>query len=121
MIRNLLPLAGSLLQRVAAPANGAVFRNLCSSLEELAESAANQIASQKMSPDSLAKLVLDDETALPYLRLGTEMSVLWPTPPAALGLTRLGKLRLSHVRSPSEPPGFSKRLLQRGLSLTYWI
>lgn len=108
MIQNLLPRADSLLLRVAARVNGAGLRNLRSYPEELAESAAKQTASQQKSPDSLAKLVLGDATALPYLRPGKGVSVLRPPPPAALGLTPPGKPRLSHVRSRSQPPGFSK-------------
>lgn len=83
MIQDLLPWADSLVLRGAARVNAAVLRNLCLSLEELAESAARQTASQQKSPDSLAKLVLGDATALPYLRLSKEVSVLWPPPPAA--------------------------------------
>ena len=49
------------------------------------------------------------------------MPVLWPTPLAVPGLTLLGKLKLSHIKSRRKPLGLRKSLLQQGLSLTYLI
>ena len=34
--------------------------------------------------------------------------MLWPTPPAAPGLTLLGKLKLNYIRSLQKPLGFKK-------------
>lgn len=48
------------------------------------------------------------------------MSVLWP-PPAAPGLTLLGKLKFSYIKSLSAPLGLKRWLLQQSISFTYWI
>lgn len=68
--------------------------NLSLTLEDNTESAAKVIAAPLKSLDSVTKEVLDDRTALDYLSLSKEVSVLWPTPLATLGLTLLRKLRI---------------------------
>ena len=77
--------------------------NLFLMLEDTVESTAKAIADRQKSLDSLAKVVLDSRIALEYLL--AEKAVLWPTP---LGLTFLGKLRLSYTRSLSKPVGLRK-------------
>ena len=75
-----------------------MIRNLSLALKNIAESTTKTIAVQLKSLDFLAK-VLDNRIALDYLLVSKAVSMLWPAPLAAPGLTLLGKLKLSYIRS----------------------
>lgn len=104
-----------ILPQLGVKVNKNMIRNLSFTLGDIAESVAKTIAAQKRALDSLVKV--DNRTVLDYLLLSKEVSVLWPTPPAAPGLTLLGKLKLSYIRSLSNPLGLKSKLTsQPGIS-----
>lgn len=63
--------------------NGVMVRNLSLTLEGIVESTAKMIAAQEKSSDSMDKVLLD-KNILIFL-LSRKESMLWPTPPIALG------------------------------------
>ena len=100
--------------------NENVIRNLSLTLEDIAHSIAKTTAAQQRSLVSLVKVVLDNRIALDCLLAGQVVCAI-ATPPAAPGLTLLGKLRLSYIRSLSKPLGFQRWLLQWVFCWLIWF
>ena len=112
----------ALLPWLGLNVNEAVIRNLCLTLESIAESTVKGIAAQQKSLATLAKVALDNRVAFDYLVAEQASVCVWPTPPAVPGLTFLGRMKLSYIRSLSKPLGLKKWLLQWSLWLIWvWL
>lgn len=67
------------------------------------------IAAPKELIDSPVKVVFDKRITLGYILSQTRrFSAPWPRPPARLGVTVLGMLKLSYIRLLSKPLGFKR-------------
>lgn len=76
-----------------------MIRNFSFTLDDIVESIAKTTAAQLSLLDTLAKVVSDNRiVAVDYLLVKQGVSVLWPTPPVALGLILLEKLKLGKLR-----------------------
>lgn len=107
-------------------ANEALIRNLPLTLEDIAESDVKAIAAQQKSLDSLTKVVLVNRIALDYrlaeqgcdyhlAEQGRVCAVAKPL--VTLGLTLLGELGFSYIRSWNKAFGLRKWLLKWSLWL----
>lgn len=94
-----------------------MIRNLSSTLEDIAKSAAETRAAQWKSLDSLAKVVLDNWVARDYLFPFKEVSAgASTTCYPQINITGEVEMQLHKLNKPLE-----KVTPSRGLSLTYWI
>lgn len=69
---------------------------------------AKTIAAPQRTLDSPVKVVFDKRITLGYILAEQGGSLLWPRPPARLGVTVLGMLKLSYIRLLSKPLGFKR-------------
>lgn len=120
MTQDLLPLAGPHFPYVNVLE--AMIRNLSLTLKDAAESAAKAVVAQWKSLHALPKVDPDNRIALDYFWAEQGGICVAPnTTCCTWGLTLLGKLKLSYIRSLSKPIGLKRWLLQWSLSLTHLI